>query len=250
MGRLLRELTPQIARRLVGRLRAPEINRQRFERLLSECRYDHPALAAARLQHALRLIASDWSGNHILAVAAAACERGPVRVLDFGGGFGEFAVPLRRVLRARLAQYVVVELPSVVAAATDAKLDHAIFTERIPYTDRFDVVFTSGTLQCLADPSTGLRTLAALRPEYLVLARNCVSEWPLYFSKKQMNGSSVPLRSISREELLSGLSDYELVLKAEDTTGHPRHDRRLEGFNLLLRRRAQFMPQNTAPQAV
>lgn len=119
-----------------------------------------------------------WPGEALLlaAIGLLSADR-PVRVLDHGGSLGRHYFSLRTALPSTTRlRWAVAERASHVPHAASLVSDElsvhgSVEDASAAIGGQPDVVFTSGALQCCADPVAALRELAALGGRYLVLAR-------------------------------------------------------------------------------
>lgn len=238
---LLKSLLPRSVKTLVwNTFIAPETSEQTFlSALTSDDRsYNSDRVAETRMQDArARVQRGDLSPlSDTLAEAVRMLGDKPVSILDFGGAFGEQAIAVRNTFgNERIAQYTVIETKSVVDAAVRADMHHARFLSDIP-PERFDIVFSSGTLQCIPEADAVLDTLLSLGAPYVVLTRNCLSKQPLYFRRRHielMTRDFTSLRTIQNIE--QHFTNYEILSRVENRTGIPRRDERLWGYDYLLR---------------
>lgn len=240
---MLRSLIPTQLKTLIwNALIAPEVAEKDFlESHRNMSPYDTAAVAAARLAKAKPNLVPGhpFTLSPLLDRAIEELGPRPVRILDFGGAFGEQAIAVRNKFGDdRISEFVVVESENVVSAARNAGIVHARFCAAIP-NEPFDIVFTSGTLQCLPAAEEALSGLLALRAPYVVLARNCLSGSDLYFRRRLIELRTTAYSSLrSIRDIETHFSGYEIVAKVENRTGVPRRDPRLWGHDYLLRLRS------------
>lgn len=99
--------------------------------------------------------------------------------VDFGGSTGELCMAFREVLPH--CSFIVVENASLVAAARDFRSD-ITFLPALP--DKFDVFYSSGTLQYLEEPYLLWRKALSRTGQVAFLARNAFSHRPIYTVQK------------------------------------------------------------------
>jgi putative methyltransferase (TIGR04325 family) len=162
------------------------------------------------------------SFTYVLQRAAAGRPR--LRVLDWGGALGHYALIARANLPELELDYHVKELqevcvvgrelvPDVVFHETDDCLKHS-----------YDVVFVSGTLECLPDWRYHLSRLAEAASVYLYITRVPVALRARSFVGAQRvhtygYGSAIPFWVIARDELLGEARKIGLSLVREFVTG-------------------------------
>ena len=205
-------------------------------------------------------IAPEQVINAALATAVAASARdtdAPLRVLDFGGACGVHYLRVQSLIRSPL-RWAIVETPAMAARAIEVAKGR--FTAHMSIDDAaatlgsIDLVFTSGAIQCVADPLGALRALAGWRAPYLALAR-----FPIWLAKEAVgvqesrlsdNGIGplmpgvenqtvrVPVTFTPFEEVAAAMVDYDLILKTAspsasyDVDGVP-----APGASMIYRRR-------------
>jgi putative methyltransferase (TIGR04325 family) len=108
-------------------------------------------------------------------VAALAARPGTtLRILDFGGGLGTSFVPLSKMLpEDQPLEFVIVENDSIVELGqqTFAGDHRVVFRPDIPVLgERFDIVHCGSSLHYVEDWQGMLKQLAAVNPEYILLA--------------------------------------------------------------------------------
>lgn len=181
--------------------------------------------------------ASSPLGSGALHLALAALKIGrPASILDFGGGTGNLGLAVRRAFPESVGRYVVIETDPMVAAAGESGLAGVEFTTDMP-PDPFDVVMSSGTLQCTPDPLDYLRRLVALGAPQLLLLRNLFArqqkyirysaplflhgEGPLPHGFENSNVDHF-LQTVDFGEAQTIVSTrYDIRFKTANTTGHP-----------------------------
>lgn len=139
---------------------------------------DLVAVVAEKTRRFARLLGTEGAmavavdpSSSAVGIAAANSERKRLRVLDVGGACGAHFYAARALLPAISLDWTVVETPAMVAAAERAGLNELRFTSTIPEGEQFDLVHTSGTLQCVPDAPGLARTLVALKAPWLFLGR-------------------------------------------------------------------------------
>ena len=104
------------------------------------------------------------------------CSRPIINVIDFGGACGAHYFLLKSVLKDSVKfNWHVVETPAMVNRAVELETDELRFFGSIADAasglDCVDIVFSSGTLQCVSNAKESLHELLRLRPHLVVLAR-------------------------------------------------------------------------------
>lgn len=99
-----------------------------------------------------------------------------VRVVDFGGACGAHFFALKSIVGDRVQfDYRVVETRGMVNEAKGLENDELKFFESLQQAkaglNGVDIVFSSGTLQCVPDPYKTLEDLVACKARFLILAR-------------------------------------------------------------------------------
>ena len=195
---LIKDLTPPLLLRLARRRDGRRY--ESYAAALADCPtdYDDPDLNRFRMERLKANLAepADLAEDNLqpfywlLKVAAFAASRdGPVSILDYGGGCGEYGFILRRNLDAEI-DYRVVETPSLAKlCAADPAFGPIRFVDDIP--DAIDIFFTSGTLQCVPDPEAVLRTGFGAARKFVVLGRNdFTSGRPVYHVQRSRLGDN------------------------------------------------------------
>ena len=120
------------------------------------------------------------SGGDTLALIgiglAHRCSQQTINVIDFGGACGAHYFLLKSILMDRVSlNWHVVETPAMARRAAELETDELRFFSSIDDAasalDRVDLAFSSGTLQCIPNPTEALKMLLQPRPEIVVLAR-------------------------------------------------------------------------------
>jgi hypothetical protein len=194
-----------------------EISETEYLALCASDDYNGAQLTQFRVARALRYAASGdivtpEPGILMLATAVGMFQR-PVTVLEFGGGTGYHATTLSRLLPGLVSRYVVVETAAQVAAA-NGKIAGVQFLDRIP-DENFDIVFSSGALQCTQAPLGYLKQLCDLAAPVMVFARNAFSDRQVFFEQRSsmLNHGAGPVPD-GFEDLITTL--YVQTLKETD----------------------------------
>ena len=104
------------------------------------------------------------------ALRQAADETGRLSVLDWGGGFGEYGVALRRLFPELVVDWHIVEVPAVCDYGRTL-FDDVQFheTDEIALARGFDVALSAAALHCAVDWRTTLGRLASAARRCLIL---------------------------------------------------------------------------------
>lgn len=171
-----------------------------------------------------------------------------IKVLDFGGACGAHYFHTRKFIDNKL-DWNVVETPAMVQQAKELENDELTFSDNLQQRE-VDLVFTSGTLQCVDDPFKYLRKLVALKARYIFFSRLALSTgktlYEVHTSKLSWNGIGdlpegytdrdvkYPFVIPSEKEFLNELKDYSIEVKFDDRSGVPVGEN-LVGYGLLCR---------------
>lgn len=134
----------------------------RYVRRYQEINRDLAATAAASAQQLIPFMA---------AFSMAEPIDGIYEVFDFGGGYGAIYDQLHHLYPARKIRWTVVELPALVARASEmGASEWKRFETDIP-ARRFSLGIVSGTLQYLPDPEATWEALRRVQTPYLMVGR-------------------------------------------------------------------------------
>jgi hypothetical protein len=183
------------------------------------------------------------------AVALIASVCGPhTRVTDFGGATGDHGEALTRLVPS--VTYTVVENETLVSLM-DKSRPPILFTSHCP--DQCDIFFTSGTLQCIADPYGTLDLGFASASRAVVLVRNNFCDEEVIRVQESWlfdNGGGLvppgyenvkirfPNRTIieSSVQAIAARHGFQLMARFADTTGlHSWQDRVYGGQLVFIR---------------
>lgn len=161
------------------------------------------------------------------------------KILDFGGGAGTFGVTLRRAMPNLFSRYLVVETFHMAEASRREEIPGIEFSSEIPDA-KFDVVISSGTLQCLDKPIEQLKRLVDVGARHLVLARNLFSNSQRFIHHRAplFNHGSGPIppgfKNIEVDHYLQSVdigearrivqSRYDISFICSNASGHPMRD--------------------------
>jgi putative methyltransferase (TIGR04325 family) len=121
-------------------------------------------------------IASEQALNSLISVGITATDirNRPLNVLDFGGGCGFHYFQVVAAMRIPLRWAIVETHTMAVQAKKLAQNYFAVFTtmgDAAAALGVVDLVHASGSIQYVPDPKSILKSLVALRPRYMMLAR-------------------------------------------------------------------------------
>lgn len=200
-----------------------------------------------------------------LALFALGLVRGdnkPVTVLDFGGACGAHFYRIKALFCTELnLRWCVVETPAMVRKARSLQSESLSFCDSLSKAaeaiGNIDIVYSSGTLQCVPDAYGTLAELISCRGSYLVLPRLGLSEEPndivtCHEARLSDNGpgpmphglqdgvTRYPFVFPSRRRFEMQLAqDYQTILVSADGSGvFPVGGKRLTGLGYVLKRKA------------
>lgn len=158
--------------------------------------------------------------NAILAPAVAVLlsQLARLRVLDFGGGPGLGHATLCAAVAdaAERVDYVVVERPSICAAARSLGERRGLSLRNdIPEGEAFDIVHAASVIQYIDDWRDVIRRLAACRPAFLSFADVFAGGFQPYVTLQSYYGSRIPHWMLNLEAFMAAVSrhGYRLVLR-------------------------------------
>lgn len=184
----------------------------------------------------------------------------PICILDFGGACGAHFFSIKASLKTNFKmKYVVVETPSMVNKAKELQNDEILFLPTIEEAMRlfpkFDLVYTSGAIQCVPDSLMFLKKLIEVNADYILftrcsfsttdqdiffvqesdLAANGPGDLPPKFKNKKCK---YPVTYISEKKFFAILnSSYEPILQFPEKSGMINIVEKLTGFGLLAKRK-------------
>jgi putative methyltransferase (TIGR04325 family) len=155
---------------------------------------------------------------YVLARAAHGRQR--VSVLDWGGGFGHYAVVARAVLPEVELDWHCRELPSIARAAAEANPDVTFHTDDACLDATYDLVLASSSLQYAPDWASLLRRLAGATVGFLLVTRLPIArEAPSFVVLQRADAYGYDTEYcgwvLSRDELLAEASGAGLELVRE-----------------------------------
>lgn len=201
----------------------------------------------------------------LAVLGRAALGRQHVRVVDFGGACGAHYFVARRFMPPHLAlQWTVVETPAMVAAARSLATDELSFSDDLDAASRVapvDLLWSSGTLQCVDAPRTWLDRLLAVGARDVLFGRiglndadtdvvtvhesmlswNGIGPLPEGFTDRAVR---YPFTFMSRSAFERAVArEHEVVATFADASGmFPVEGCPIVGFGLLAHRRGTETP--------
>lgn len=198
-----------------------------------------------------------------LAALLTSGDRDPIQVIDFGGAAGAHYLLARALLpESRRLRWIVVETPAMVrqaepALSSDELAFSADLQAAVRELGRVDLLHTSGTLQCVANPYATLDSLLATGAHHILFNRLGWTAGPrevitTHASWLSDNGpGAMPAGFVDRrirypfvfprQDLFQAslARHYEILLRFEDASGvFPVGREPLLGLGLLARRKA------------
>lgn len=205
---------------------------------------------------ALRDFPLEMSASDTLALFALGLAlRGtaPITVLDFGGACGAHYFRMRALFGPDVRlRWQVVETPAMARRAGALQTNELSFSDSLAEAGkslgRIDIVYSSGTLQCVPNPHETLRQLISCRAPCLVLPRLGLSETAadvitVHEARLSDNGpgplpvgmpdgtTRYPFTFPARHAIEASLmKDYEVILRVPDPSGvYPVNEEPLAG---------------------
>jgi putative methyltransferase (TIGR04325 family) len=208
-------------------------------------------------------VAPEQALNSILAVSMAAAEvaERPLHVLDLGGGCGFHYLRATAAVRTPL-RWAIVETPAMAERAGQLAREQfqgrfEVFTDiagAAAALDRVDLVHASSVLQYVPDPLAVLKTIAALRARFFLLAR--FPAWArakivaMQTSRLAANGyGPMPPHIADREvkypitftnfyEVVQALTEYEVALATNSPSSeYDFRGQKISGKSVIFRRK-------------
>jgi putative methyltransferase (TIGR04325 family) len=153
------------------------------------------------------------------AFSLAACAKGRLSMLDWGGGLGHYYYYARALFPGVAIDYHCYELPGLCKAGHELSPSLHFCSDESELCDRvFDFVLSSSSLHYFQDWQAVLRRLAAATGTFLYVARlQTVVAEPSFVVRQSPEAyqTSYPSWFVNRAELLSAAQDAHLVLERE-----------------------------------
>jgi len=194
----------------------------------------------------------------IVLAEALRPERRALRVLDFGGACGAHYFTSRQLAPGLRARWCVVETAPMIAAARSLEDDSLIFAGSVAAArsalGEVDLAFSSGALQYLDEPQSGLRQLLASGARVLGLTRLALTPGPpfVWVQKSRLSdngpgpmppgfrdGTAVyPITILNRERFERTLrADYEIACYRDESSDQASPRGRILGSSYLCLRK-------------
>jgi putative methyltransferase (TIGR04325 family) len=177
----------------------------------------HEAAALSRVDHDAHHLVMTF--GYVLALAARC--RNVVSLLDWGGGLGHYLVLGHSLLPGVTIRYTCVDLPDLCATGR-VFLPDARFVDsgQALAGERYDLVLTSGSLQCVEDWKSTLADLARATGSYLYVTRlPVIQRSPSFVALQRPHRYGYQSESLSwffnRDELLDATATTGLALERE-----------------------------------
>lgn len=199
----------------------------------------------------------DTTTANLILAALSAAKDGELNVIDFGGGCGISYHQVKKALTRPLKiNWRVVETSNMVKVAKNLSDDELLFfsdlSEAVQSLNRVDLFYSSGTLQYLPNPMTGLKEWLAVGASHLYLTRLSLTSEPKQVIIAQQswfheNGVGplpegmtdemvkYPHTILPKTMLLDELQKrYQIRLLLDEKPGIPKaNDHKLEGLAVL-----------------
>lgn len=169
-----------------------------------------------------RIAPSGYGEHHLLAQLAALAGRGRerLRIVDFGGALGSaFLHLIHQAPRLPDLRYLVVETEKMCAAGRNwwGPETRLQFATRVPAPpETADLVYVNSALQYIEDYAALLRSLCALQPSHILLARLGAGSIESFVTAQvNVPGSVIPCWFLNAEEVRALLREagYELLFE-------------------------------------
>ncbi|MGF1578530.1 MAG: methyltransferase, TIGR04325 family [Gemmataceae bacterium] len=175
-------------------------------------------------------------------IAGGSSKTGTIHVLDYGGACGAHYYTVKAALgNTDSLRWHVVETPAMVAKAKGLENQELKFHSTLSAAREIcptpDLVFSSGTLQCVPDPHASLQELLAIGSQYVLLNRlglnsGSTDVFTVHTSRLSANGPGplpdgiqdrevrYPFQFISKQALDQAvLQQYAIRLHFDDASG-------------------------------
>lgn len=203
------------------------------------------------------IISYDFRSTSMLAGVLMANNNGIVNVLDFGGACGAHYMEVRKGLPASIKlNWIVVETPVMVSYGQKLSSNElsfeSDFLKAIEKLGTVDLLYTSGTIQCVDRPFDYLEMISSSQARYiffnrlglalgnrnLVLVHESMLSWngvgllPKGYTDKWIKYPFQFIRKLEFESVMN--KKYKALFDVEDTSGiFPVNDEKLEGKGIL-----------------
>ena len=161
--------------------------------------------------------------NAILPTLAAVLmtQQTRIDILDFGGGpgFGFMALSAAVPEAALRTNYYVVEIDQIGRAgeALFADCPGPVFRTKMPSGKRFDIVYSSSTVQYIEDWRENVRLMAASKPRFLVYSDVFAGAGPSFVTLQNYYGSRIRHWFFNMNEFVSEVESHGYVLGLRST---------------------------------
>jgi putative methyltransferase (TIGR04325 family) len=197
----------------------------------------------------------------VFAIGLALPSSLQIKILDFGGACGAHYFRLRALLHEDIPlRYHVVETSAMAKKARPLQTDELSFFDSLHEAQNamghIDILYSSGTLQCVPDPHLALKQLLDCGASYLVLPRLGLSETSadvitVEDSRLSANGpgpmpadipdgiSRYPFTFPARKAIEAAIMNvYKIILRVADDSGvFPVNDEPLSGLGYVAQKK-------------
>lgn len=197
----------------------------------------------------------------IASVLLAKNNKETIHVLDFGGACGAHYFETRKGLPDDInLKWIVVETPTMVKYASNISSNELSFSVNLEDATsklgKIDLIYTSGTIQCVDKPYDYLNKLISINTDYILFNRlglntgnydvivthesllswNGVGPLPVQFKDRWIK---YPFQFIQRQKFEDIMnSNYFVLFEFEERSGvFPVNKEKLEGKGVLYKRR-------------
>jgi len=277
MKKIILNLTPPIFIKLIQKLISPQVKKtttfKSFDDALLACTtengYINNMLAEVVLQktlvHSKQINNNDFllcnsSTSSLFLSVLLSQENKTLNVLDFGGACGMHYFTTKHTFpQITNLKWKIVETKAMVEKARTIENDELSFFDKIDQANKdskFNLIYSSGTIQYLSNPRATLKELIEIGSNYILLSRLSLStgnEDVISIQKSTLssNGHGVlpsqftdtiieyPHTNIPEKDFLEIIGErYKTIIKFEDNTGvHPVLGHQIIGYGLLLKRK-------------
>jgi putative methyltransferase (TIGR04325 family) len=160
--------------------------------------------------------------DSLLPVLMAMMGQGrcPLRILDFGGGWGGTYLRTKSAVQfpAKL-RYVIVDLPEICQEAQKIFRGNKElrFTSKIPFNFKADIVHVGSALQYIEEWRETLEILSQKCERYFLFTDLIAGNIPTYVTLQEYYGSKMPVWFLNINEFLKKVKSlgFELVLRSD-----------------------------------